>query len=246
MRRHYGVLCSELYDLTKPVGGHYPDVPYYLKRLAGVDGRVLEAAVGTGRLLVPLLQAGLQVEGIDSSPEMLTYCRRNCALAGLSATLHCAALEAMELPDRYDAIVISFGSFTLLSGPGEAATALDRMRCHLEVRQPDSGGSERRESRRVVQCPDGSTIVLIDAPVGYDVTDRIERRLLSYEKWMDGQVVAREVQDLPLRRYGEDELRSLLTGAGFGNIDVCGDYAEGVDPATAREWLCFSGQRSVA
>jgi hypothetical protein len=25
VRRHYGQLCAELYDLTKPVDGHYPE-----------------------------------------------------------------------------------------------------------------------------------------------------------------------------------------------------------------------------
>jgi SAM-dependent methyltransferase len=111
VNRHYGSLCSELYDLTKPIGGHYPDVPYYRRRLTAIGGRVLEAAVGTGRLLVPLLQAGLHVEGIDSSAEMLTYCRRNCTVAGVEAALHCGALETMDLPHRYAAIVISLGSF---------------------------------------------------------------------------------------------------------------------------------------
>ena len=192
MQRHYGSLCSEFYDLTKPVGGDYPDVSYYLRHLAAIGGWVLEAAVGTGRLLVPLLHAGLKVEGIDSSTEMLAYCRRNCAAAGLQATLYCGALEAMDLPNRYNAIVISFGSFNLLSAPGEAMAALDRMKRHLvpggrlflDVGAPGAhaGDSEGRELRRVVRCPDGSTIVLVDAPVSYDVTDRIERRLLSYER----------------------------------------------------------------
>jgi hypothetical protein len=35
----------------------------------------------------------------------------------------------------------------------------------------------------------------------------------------------------------------LLTDAGFVNIDACGDYAEEATAATAREWLCCSGQR---
>ena len=34
--------------------------------------------VGTGRLLIPLLEAGLNVEGIDASPDMLAMCKRNC------------------------------------------------------------------------------------------------------------------------------------------------------------------------
>jgi hypothetical protein len=94
----------------------------------------------------------------------------------------------------------------------------------------------------VVHCPNGSTIVLVDVRASCDVTDRIERRVLSYEKWRDGWVVAREVQDFPLRRYEHDEVMVLLTGAGFVNLDVCGDYAEEAAAVTARDWLCFSGQ----
>ena len=39
--------------------------------LAGDRGRVLELGTGTGRLAVPLAQAGLVVTGIDTSPAML-------------------------------------------------------------------------------------------------------------------------------------------------------------------------------
>ena len=38
-RRHHGSLCAEMYDLTKPIGGHYPDVPYYRQRLAAIGER---------------------------------------------------------------------------------------------------------------------------------------------------------------------------------------------------------------
>lgn len=67
----YGNLCTEVYELTKPVGGEYPDVPYFIQHLSEIDGRILEGMVGTERLLIPLLEAGLNVEGIDTSPDML-------------------------------------------------------------------------------------------------------------------------------------------------------------------------------
>ena len=259
--RHYGALCAEFYDLTKPVGGRYPDVPYYLRRLSTIThavsptrsaGRILEAAVGTGRLLIPLLQAGLQVDGIDSSSEMLAYCRRNCAAAGMEPTLYCGALQTMALPESYGAIVISFGSLMLLSAPGEAETALDRMKHHLaprgrlfldvdapgtRARRPDNG-----ESSRSVRCVDGSTIVLRDTPVGYDAAARVERRLLTYEKSKDGRIFATEVQDFHLRHYDDEEMQALLTSAGFVNVEACADYTEGAAVATAREWLCFSAR----
>jgi SAM-dependent methyltransferase len=212
---------------------------------------VLEAAVGTGRLLVPLLVAGLDVDGVDSSTEMLAYCRRNCAAAGLDPTLYCGALETMALPMRYRAIVITFGSFMLLCGPGEATAALDRIRHHLlpggrlflDVDAPAVQVSARAgTSRRVAHGPDGSTLVLVDELTGEGTTDRIERHVLTSEKSVAGRVVAREVQDFLLRRYERAELTSMLSDAGFVNVEVWADYTEGADAGTAKHWLCLSAR----
>ncbi len=41
----YGSLCAEVYDITKPIGGQYPDVPYYIRHLSKIGGRILEPAV---------------------------------------------------------------------------------------------------------------------------------------------------------------------------------------------------------
>ncbi|WP_244649064.1 hypothetical protein [Neoaquamicrobium sediminum] len=81
MHNRYGKLASWVYDLDKPVGRSFGDVEYYLQRLAGCDGPVLEPAVGNGRILVPLLEAGLAVEGFDASEEMLFIVARYVALA---------------------------------------------------------------------------------------------------------------------------------------------------------------------
>ena len=52
-----------------PVGSTFPALRYYTRQLAGVTGRILEPATGTGRVLVPLLEAGFAVEGLDVSPD---------------------------------------------------------------------------------------------------------------------------------------------------------------------------------
>ena len=49
--------------LDKPPGS-LPDVAFYLRRLSGLDGPILEPAVGSGRMLIPLLEAGHDAEGI--------------------------------------------------------------------------------------------------------------------------------------------------------------------------------------
>jgi hypothetical protein len=45
-------LATEVYELDKPIGHSFGDVEYYLRRLAGISGRILEPAVGTGRILM--------------------------------------------------------------------------------------------------------------------------------------------------------------------------------------------------
>jgi SAM-dependent methyltransferase len=66
----YGTLASEIYELDKPIGHSFGDTEYYTRLLGAVRGKILEPAAGTGRILIPLLEAGLDVEGLDTSPEM--------------------------------------------------------------------------------------------------------------------------------------------------------------------------------
>ncbi len=47
MYSNYGPLCTELYDLTKPVGF---SIGGDMERLQGLTGKVLEAGVGSGRV----------------------------------------------------------------------------------------------------------------------------------------------------------------------------------------------------
>jgi hypothetical protein len=68
MSWEYGALAAEVYELDKPVGRPFADVRYYTGLLADISGPILESATGTGRVLIPLLEAGHQVEGLDSSP----------------------------------------------------------------------------------------------------------------------------------------------------------------------------------
>ena len=82
----YGALAAEIYDIDKPFGA-LPDTRFHLQRFAGFDRPILEPACGTGRTLVPLLEAGLDVTGFDQSPEMLERCRARCAERGLSPDL---------------------------------------------------------------------------------------------------------------------------------------------------------------
>lgn len=81
--------------------------------IAGTGGRVLELGVGTGRLAVPMADAGLVVVGVDSSASMLErLAARDTADA---VTVVCADMVDGLPDDRFDAVLVAYNTiFNLL------------------------------------------------------------------------------------------------------------------------------------
>jgi SAM-dependent methyltransferase len=247
----YGVLCTEVYDLTKPIAASYPDVPYYKAHLSQISGRILEAMVGSGRLLIPLLQAGLQVEGVDSSLDMLAACRKNCADRGLNPVLYEGAIDSLALPHRYSAIVVSFGSFLLLETRSRAVAALQTFARHLEPKGhlfidlflpiDDFKTEQIVQQSPPIVCPDGA-VILMQTSVQIDWLNQLVVKQIRYEKWQAGRLVACELQRLPLHWFGKDEFVACLQANGYTNIRLCANYIDALEPASHQDILCFAAQ----
>lgn len=90
------------------------DVAFYRSLALEQGGAVLDAACGTGRVLVPLLRAGLSVVGFDRSTAMLARAadrlRRLTAPQRRRAVLLRADLRALPLAGRFAFVVAAFHS----------------------------------------------------------------------------------------------------------------------------------------
>jgi SAM-dependent methyltransferase len=64
---------AEIYDFS--YNDFLDDVDFYDNLARAVDGPILELGVGSGRVAIPLAQAGYDVVGIDNSPAMLEQAR---------------------------------------------------------------------------------------------------------------------------------------------------------------------------
>ena len=91
----------------------------------------LDVACGTGRVLIPLLQAGLDVDGSDLSPDMLALCRERAEREGLTPNLYAQASHELDLPRSYRTIAMC-GSFGLGGNADHDRQALQRMYDHFE------------------------------------------------------------------------------------------------------------------
>jgi SAM-dependent methyltransferase len=221
-----------------------PEIAYFRDVIDSSGSPVLDAGCGAGRLLVPYLRAGLDVEGCDVSPDMLAICRERAESEGLSPVLHAQAMYALDLPRKYRTIVVC-GSFGLGTEQSQDAEALSRLHRHLlpggtlaiDMETPWSDAAtwsywtsnERARLPRALGSnervlPDGSLVrdtwVLEDV----DPFDRLVTKRATYEVWRDGEIERVEVHVMRERWMFPTELRLMLEVAGFGNIELEGGY----------------------
>src|SRR5262245_46957164 len=108
--------------------GVIADVPFYVALAREADGLLVELAVGTGRVAIPVAQAtGRRVVGIDSSPAMLAQARERAVEAG--GELDLREEDRRELEIEEPAAVIDCPGRSLLHLP----TWGDRRRCFERV-----------------------------------------------------------------------------------------------------------------
>lgn len=250
---YYGELCTAVYDLTKKVGQSLNgDLEYYCNRLKHCEGRILEAMVGSGRIIIPLLEAGLTVDGVDYSPEMLSSCRQRCEERGLKVNLYESNLQELALPNKYEAIIIPGGSFLLIEKREESISALKRLYDHLEpggrlildLFLPDNkfegnafGGAS------TFYLPNGDIITMEGKLVEADLFNQYKVSYLKYEKWRNGTLIQTELQRFALRWYGIEEFRLVLEDIGFSDVVICADFDYGKVPSSSNQKYVYEATR---
>ncbi len=79
------------------------------------DGPVLEIGCGRGRLLSRLAGRGMDVTGVDKSPQMVAAAERRLSKAGLPGSVIRADARALPLPDaRFGTVISTFPSSVVL------------------------------------------------------------------------------------------------------------------------------------
>ncbi|TML87256.1 MAG: class I SAM-dependent methyltransferase [Actinobacteria bacterium] len=193
-----------------------PEIPYFQKFIADEGQPALDLACGTGRLLIPYLRAGLDVDGCDVSPDMLALCRERAEAEGLSPKLFAQAMHELELPRRYRTVVVC-GGFGLGANRAQGFESLRRIYEHLEP---------------------GGVLLLDNDPLAQSVT--IEMRA---DMWRNG-VHEGEEHVLRMSLYFTPELVSLLERAGFDDIMLRGDYTD-EEPNADTDFVVFIARKAA-
>jgi SAM-dependent methyltransferase len=222
----YGKLCTQFYDLDKPTAPP-EELAFYLEHARQTNGPVLEAMCGSGRFLIPLMQAGIDLDGVDASSDMLGACQRHCAEQSLEPRLYQQFLHEMDLPQKYKLVFIPAGSFALITDLPQIREALKRLHdallpggrlllevdLHLNLESNRSGNWCGRWIKR----PDGA-ILNLSWLTTLDAQTQTYASLERYEVFKDGRLLETELEETTGRSYMPNELEALLEEAGFVEV----------------------------
>jgi SAM-dependent methyltransferase len=123
----FGDSVAEGYDKGAIRGDEEATVAF-LEQLAQ-GGRVLELAIGTGRIAIPLAARGIHVDGIDFSPSMIAKLRTTPG--GNKLTITVGNFADVAVPEPYDLIYVIFNTFFNLLTQDEQVRCFENVAAHL-------------------------------------------------------------------------------------------------------------------
>jgi SAM-dependent methyltransferase len=228
------------------------ELAFFGRLAAEAGGPVLELGCGTGRVSIPLAEAGFEVIGLDRSPAMLSAAasKRSDLPSGTRRRVRFVEgdMTDFRLGRRFGLVFAAFRVFMFLPDVAAQRTALGAIRRHLrpggllalDVFDPLLDrcvpGSHPPEERGEFVV-EGRRIRVTAAERHTDpVAQRLRERWRFSELDPQGRVVREEFEELKLRWTYRHEMRHLLELAGFEPIAEYGDYA-GSPPAYGREQI---------
>jgi SAM-dependent methyltransferase len=232
---------ARLYDLD--LVDDPGDLDLYLALADRSDGPILELAVGTGRLAVPLAEAGHVVTGVDLDRAMLDRARERAKASGAAERLDLieADLVDLRLPTagEFGLAYIALNSLLVLPTRAAQRAALRTLADHLapggiaavDVWIPDADDLARFDGRISLEWPrldpETGAIVTKAASAAHDASAATVTLTTIFEEGGQGEPARRWVRRDRLRLISADELRGFAEDAGLVVEALAGDYGLG-------------------
>ncbi len=230
----YTSLEALLHDAFWAAEGEPVELTFLDALLRDHRGPSLEVGCGSGRLLLPLLQKGHHVEGLDLSADMLALCRESAAALDLDPVLHHGDMAVFDPGRRYASLLLPAFTLQLAEDP---AAVLEHLRglldengvIYLSVFSPLA--ELHGELPEGEWYPDHETRLHDGRKAGVETRHRLDRRrrILFREhlyRLHDGEKPLEHRSRQTLRWFTPRQLRGMLAKAGFTPLHAMADFDE--------------------
>lgn len=227
----YSGITAELYDEWF---GKEPfiDQSFYQYLIENNPGPALEIGSGTGRLLLPLLRDGFDVEGLEPSQDMINICLEKAKRMKVEPAIYRQRMELLDIAKKYQTIYIPFCSFQLVVDRLAAFETLKKFYDHLQnngqliislfIPEEDRSQQDMWRIRRTLER-DNEKIILSES-LKKDRFEQLQREYVKYEIYKDSKLDNTFTSKISLRWYHRYEFQMMLEQAGFKDIEIFGDY----------------------
>jgi SAM-dependent methyltransferase len=210
----------------------FDDVGYYRQLCQGRAGATLELGCGTGRILLPLLASGVDIEGVDQSPGMLQQLQSSAQQLGLNPNTHLGSLTDFSVSRAFNTVLCPYSVLTYLTTAAELTACLQRIK---QVLAPQGllvldtfipkDVTPFDDFRLDYRRPHGSDILQREKRIAKQGDcNQIERRYTLFNA--DGSTERTWLTYDLIRPYTETELVQSATAQGFTCAARCYDFEQ--------------------
>lgn len=229
IRNYYGSLCTEMYELLHETAPE-DELDFYLS-YARPGQRILEALCGSGRFLVPFMERGYDISGVDLSAEMLEKLRQKSP----EAKVACADISQYSPAEKFDYIFISSGSVSLFTDMALCEKILAGLKKLMApdgvfVFAVDTAANfcpEDEEYKPTAEAVtrDGLRLVL-KSKNHYDPASQTQFMPGIYELYDGSDLLQSETMDFQTHLYKFGEMEAILRRLGFGRVKTYSSFAK--------------------
>jgi len=216
---------NRLYD---KINSFDSDFSFYTELSKEAGGAVLELCCGTGRLTIPIHNAGVDITGLDYTESMLEGAREKSK--GLNIPFVQGDIRSFNLNKKFNLIFIPFNSFQHMYTLSDVEQAFECIQKHLaqgglfafDIFNPSIDLMVHWKGKRkdVNHCilEDGRS-VLIQEIMNYD-----EQTQCNRTKWLFNIDGVEEIAQLDMRCFYPIEIEAYLKYNGFEIVEKYGDF----------------------
>ena len=242
IKNYYGNFCTEMYEILHKEAPQ-DELEFYLS-YAEKGMSILEPMCGSGRFLVPFLERGYNIKGIDASKEMLSKLKEKVP----TAQVFQGDILNFDEKEKYDYIFISSGSVSLFTDMELCKKVLQKMKNLLTkkgkfVFAVDTVANKCLDDLDYkvsisVKTKEGFDLILKTKNT-YDEKTHTQYSFSIYELYNESKLLQQELMDFQTHLYELGEIEAYLHTIGFTKVIVYASYEKAIAKNNQTEMFLY-------